>query len=97
MTAADDLRCVYSRVVGTVQGVGFRWFVVEHAERLRLHGWVRNASDGRTVELLAVGSHDRLVELLERVRQGPPGSRVEDVEIEWRAPDRSYGTFEIRR
>jgi acylphosphatase len=97
MSTTRELRCVYSRVIGRVQGVGFRWFVVDHAERLRLRGWVRNAEDGRTVEILAVGPEARLRELMDTVRQGPPGSRVEDVEVEWRAPDQSHTTFEIRR
>ena len=29
--------------------VGFRYFVLGHAERLGLTGWVRNGNDGQTV------------------------------------------------
>ena len=34
------------RVRGHVQGIGYRYFVLETAERLRLAGWVRNLADG---------------------------------------------------
>jgi len=34
-------------VSGMVQGVGFRYFTQAAAERLRIHGFVRNLRDGR--------------------------------------------------
>ena len=38
-------------VEGIVQGVGFRPFIYQLAERLRVHGWVRNDSRGVTIEV----------------------------------------------
>ena len=35
-----------ANVRGSVQGVGFRWFVQREAARLGLDGWVANRSDG---------------------------------------------------
>ena len=42
----DGLRRVHMRVVGRVQGVGFRWTCRKVAVNLGLTGWVRNEYDG---------------------------------------------------
>ena len=65
-------------VSGRVQGVGFRWFVRETARQHRLAGWVRNRPDG-SVELETSGEEGGIRELIEALRRGPPGARVEDV------------------
>ena len=65
-------------VVGRVQGVGFRWFVREEARRHALAGWVRNLPSGG-VEIAAEGPQDALDRLMDAVRRGPSGARVETV------------------
>ncbi len=50
---------LYATVVGYVQGVGFRYFVVEKAQRLGLRGYVRNRTDG-DVEVVAQGTRPAL-------------------------------------
>lgn len=69
---------IHLEVSGRVQGVGFRWFVVEEARRLKLSGWVRNGQDGK-VEIAASGSADALAELESAVTDGPPGAQVQKV------------------
>jgi acylphosphatase len=66
-------------VHGRVQGVGFRWFVWNHAERLGLHGLARNLRDG-SVEVIAAGSETGLAELERALQRGPAAARVEGVE-----------------
>jgi acylphosphatase len=66
-------------VRGRVQGVGFRWFVRERAQRDGLAGWVRNMEDGG-VEIAAAADADALERFVEVVRRGPPGARVDLVE-----------------
>lgn len=66
-------------VRGQVQGVGFRWFVMREAERLKLGGFVRNLRDG-TVEVVSQGSDDALDRLEERLRRGPSHAHVEGVD-----------------
>ncbi|GIX06020.1 MAG: hypothetical protein KatS3mg115_0423 [Candidatus Poribacteria bacterium] len=68
-------------VRGRVQGVGFRWFVRDHAHRLGVVGYVRNLPDGRSVEAHLQGEEEPVQELIRRMRQGPPGSRVEEVSV----------------
>jgi acylphosphatase len=66
-------------VSGRVQGVGFRWFVLRHAESLGLVGWTDNLPDGR-VEVVAKGTHEALSTFEDRLVRGPRLARVENVE-----------------
>ena len=75
-TPAQQLRWLVS---GRVQGVGFRWFVLRHAERLGLAGWARNLSDGR-VEVVAAGPPAALAELEAALREGPRFGHVDNVD-----------------
>lgn len=68
---------------GRVQGVGFRDFVERRAASLGLSGYVRNLSDGRTVEVVAEGPRDKLESLLAHLRRGPGGAYVHEVETRW--------------
>lgn len=70
----DETRCRV-RIIGRVQGVGFRWFAVTEAERLALRGWVRNAADG-SVEIEAAGPEADIAEFRRRLERGPPAARV---------------------
>jgi acylphosphatase len=72
------METIHLEVEGRVQGVGFRWFVVEKAEELGVGGWVRNRPDGR-VEIAAAGTRDALQKLEVAIREGPSGARVEAV------------------
>ena len=67
------------RVVGRVQGVGFRWWTRRTAQALGVGGWVRNESDGSVV-VHAVGSSDSLDRLEGALRRGPMGGRVDQLE-----------------
>lgn len=62
-----------------MQGVGFRWFVQQNANRIGLRGWVRNEDDGR-VQVYATGTRDQLNQLAGLLRQGPRMAEVRGVE-----------------
>ncbi len=68
-------------VSGIVQGVGFRYFTQDEAERLQLSGYVRNLRDGR-VEVYAIGSQENLARLRVLVERGPRGAMVQRVDEE---------------
>lgn len=74
----DGLVCYHYRVTGRVQGVGFRYFTLKTAQRLGLHGWVRNDEDG-TVELVARGTAHALAALEAALAKGPPAAAVDSV------------------
>ncbi len=63
---------------GRVQGVGFRWFVMREAERLKLGGYVTNLPDG-SVEVVSQGPEEALERLEGQLRRGPSLARVDDV------------------
>jgi len=67
-------------VKGSVQGVGFRRFVFENAKKLKLKGYAKNLSNGN-VEILVAGDEEKIKELYEACKIGPPLARVEEVEI----------------
>jgi acylphosphatase len=81
-------------VLGRVQGVGFRYFVLREAERLGLTGFARNRPDG-SVEVVAEGSEETLAELEGRLRDGPSFSTVTGVGRETLVPRGDSG-FHIR-
>jgi len=72
------MQSIHLEVRGRVQGVGFRWFVVEKAQQLKLAGWVRNRSDGN-VEVAAAGAADALATLENALKSGPRAARVDEV------------------
>ena len=70
---------LHAHVSGRVQGVGFRYFVMQTAMERHLTGWVRNRFDGR-VEVMAEGEHEALNGFLIQLRRGPVSAVVEDVQ-----------------
>jgi acylphosphatase len=92
MTSTQNFRRF--RVIGRVQGVGFRWFVEREARLIGVGGWVRNCDDG-VVEVLASGTNAQLGSLYERLKEGPRAARIDEVEVEEAAPFNGYKRFQI--
>jgi acylphosphatase len=82
-------------ISGRVQGVGYRYAMVEAARALGVGGWVRNRRDG-TVEAHVQGNADAVLRLLLWCRCGPPSARVADVATEVVVPDPALGAFAHR-
>lgn len=91
----EELARLHAIVEGRVQGVGFRYFVVENARMLGLTGWVRNRWDD-SVEVVAEGERHRLEQLLALLHQGPRSARVSKVVEEWLPPSGEFSSFNIR-
>lgn len=86
--------CVHVIVEGRVQGVGFRNFVLEHALRLHLTGWVRNLKDDQ-VEIWAEGTSRAVDQLVAHVRTGPRAAFVSGITVEPETPRGSYTRFQV--
>lgn len=85
---------LHAIVYGRVQGVGFRFFVLQQAMELGLTGWVRNLADG-TVEVLAEGDIESLQELLTALYQGPNAAFVQDVKYHYSLATEEFSGFHI--
>ncbi len=83
-------------VKGRVQGVYFRDFAQKQAQALALNGFVRNLPDITKVEIQAEGNRDKLELLLDNVKVGPPGAKVEKVETIWSQYNGIFKAFEIK-
>lgn len=81
-------------ISGTVQGVGYRYFVRSNAKKLGLTGWVRNAEDGG-VEAVFQGDKDKIEEMIALCRQGPMLSEVEHIGFEWEDYEDALSDFKI--
>ena len=59
-------------------------------------GWVRNLPDGR-VEALVEGDAEAVTRVERALRTGPPGARVETVNVMTEEPSGAYRRFTIER
>lgn len=66
-------------IQGVVQGVFFRGFIKENAEKLDVRGFTRNLEDGR-VEVFLEGDAEKVNEMIELCRRGPKHSQIKDIE-----------------
>jgi acylphosphatase len=83
-------------VSGRVQGVGFRYFAKDVADREGVSGWVRNLSDGR-VEALVEGEEEAVTRVERALWQGPGGARVAAVAVDdTEPPSGAYHGFSVR-
>lgn len=84
-------------IQGLVQGVWYRGSMQEEARRLGVAGWARNERDG-SVAAEVEGERAAVEALVSWARQGPPGARVREVQVEWIPPTGAeHGHFAIRR
>lgn len=92
----SDLAAFRSVAQGRVQGVYYRAFTSKNAIRLGLKGYVRNLPDS-TVEIYAEGERAQLEKLVEKLKEGPPGARVQNLSLTWSECTGNYSDFEVTR
>ncbi len=85
---------LYAVFAGTVQGVGFRYFVRNVAKKMGVKGYVRNLPDG-TVEVVAEADEKTLREFLKAIEKGPPLAEVTDIRYQFEDKDGGFTDFEI--
>ena len=90
-----DVERIRAVVSGRVQGVGFRYFVLQTARGLELTGYVCNTPEGN-VEVLADGPPHSLDALVKKLNEGPPTSLVQSVRVERFHNPGGHGSFDVR-
>lgn len=88
------LKRLHAAVQGRVQGVGFRYFVMERARELQIVGLVRNLRNG-DVEVIAEGDEGPLEALLAALRNGPHMSHIDNVHAAWSFPKGEFTKFSV--
>ena len=89
----SEFHGVKIHITGIVQGVGFRPFVYGLANRLGLHGWVRNTSAGVDIEV--DGTADELTSFVNSLKSElPPLARIDNFDVTFGAAYKFEG-FEI--
>jgi len=91
-----DLASVQVIVSGRVQRVYFRDFTSRQARELGLTGYARNLPGGQAVEVQVEGERNKLERLVDHLKVGPPGAKVEKVETNWSEYTGNYSNFSIR-
>jgi acylphosphatase len=85
---------LHAIVEGRVQGVGFRYFVLQNAMQLGLTGWVRNTWDDN-VEVCAEGNQSDLETLAAMLRSGPRSANVISLRSEWQPASGKFSSFKV--
>lgn len=88
-------RSVHIIVKGRVQGVGYRWFVVQKASEFNITGWVRNLPN-QDIEIIAHGTKKDMEPFIDWVKTGPSLSRVLSVSISDFFADSIPDSFAVR-
>ena len=65
---------------GSVQGVFFRAFIKENAERYNVKGFTRNLEDGR-IEVFLEGNINDVNKMIELCKTGPKHAQIRDIQI----------------
>ena len=83
------------RIHGKAQGVYYRAWTKEKADRYGLKGWVRNVTRDRSVEALVTGHPDDIQKFISECYNGPDAANVTVIEVQ-DGVDEELGSFEIR-
>lgn len=81
-------------ISGSVQGIGYRQWMKQEAQKLHMVGWVKNRTDG-SVEAVVSGDDQNIDTLITVSRQGPPLSHVIDVAVIPYTSKETFSSFSV--
>ena len=88
------MRTLQIKVLGRVQGVGFRYYTNKRANESSIKGFVKNMTDG-SVYIEAEGEDSVIKTFVSWCERGPAWSRVSELKIS-ELPFVGYDKFEIK-
>ena len=90
------LKQVHLFIKVNVIGVGFRAWTKIQTKIIGVTGWIRN-KDEDSVEAQVQGEEEKVKQIIELIKKGPPVSHVSDVQIFSQEPKEMFDGFEIRK
>lgn len=81
-------------IQGTVQGIFFKQYIKDYADKMKIRGFVRDLENG-TVEVVAEGEGDSLKDIISKIREGPKHSQIRNVDVEEKKWSGDYKEFKI--
>ncbi|GAB6058708.1 acylphosphatase [Desulfonatronum parangueonense] len=92
-----SLSCVFTgKSTSAIPGGEFKEWIMNEARNLSLTGWVRSLHDDR-LEVLVQGTDENIQKFRVHLLQGPPLSKVENMECKWIDYEKSFSAFEVRQ
>ncbi len=82
-------------VNGLVQGVGYRYFVMKHAENLGLNGYTQNLFTGEVLTEVE-GDEVLILDLIKQLKIGPSRSYVVNCFVEWSKNKNEFSRFDVK-
>ena len=82
-------------VNGLVQGVGYRYFVIRHADNLNLKGYIQNLFTGEVLTEVE-GDESLIQELIKQLKIGPMKSHIVNCSVDWSEYKNEFKRFEVR-
>ena len=79
---------------GKVQGIGFRYTVLDIANSLKVSGWVKNLNDGR-VEVLAEAEENTLNVFFEQINQRFSRYIIDTI-VDWLPASGEFRDFQVQ-
>ncbi|MEA3413943.1 MAG: acylphosphatase [Nanoarchaeota archaeon] len=86
-------KAIRMHISGSVQGISFRPFVKENAEKLGLKGFVRNLEDGR-VEIFIEGNPEEVKKMIEVCSKGPKHAEIREI-VKHQEKFQSFKAFKV--
>jgi len=91
----SDLKRAKIVVNGSVQGVGYRYFVMSLAKSLNINGFIKNLFSGEVFAEVE-GDSSLIQDLIKQMKIGPSHAYVKDCFVEWGDYKSEFKNFEIR-
>ena len=89
-----DKAKVHIVLSGRVQGVAFRYYARNMADKLGVKGWIRNLDNG-DVEAVIEGKKVAVQQMVVWCKKGPSLAVVENISIDWQAYTGEFHKFNI--
>ena len=88
-------RSIRLYITGTVQGIFFRQFIKDNADKYNVKGYVRNLEDGR-IEIFLEGDKEKVDSMILVCKSGPKHANIRKIE-EKSEPFQEFKEFKILR